>query len=184
MMIRNSIQQSVLSPDTEDVGLMPAPVVLSVRNLTVNYLSRGRNVQAVRDISLEVHRGESIALIGESGSGKTTLALALIRLLARSARFAGGEIRYTRDGTEVDVLQLGREALRRFRWEDCAMVFQAALNALNPVLQVQEQMVDTVQAHRRLRRAAIIARASDLLRLVQLEPARVLPSYPHELSGG
>lgn len=158
--------------------------MLSIRDLYVSYASRGRRVQAVRGVNLDVHRGESVALIGESGSGKTTLALALVRLLPRAARITGGTVHYTRGSTETDVLALSTEALRRYRWEDCAMVFQAALNAFNPVLQIVDQMVDTYQAHRRQRRSAIIERSSELLRMVQLEPSRVLNSYPHELSGG
>src|SRR5256714_1540633 len=159
--------------------------VLSVRDLWVEYRTGRGMVQAVRGVSFDLRKGESLALIGESGSGKTTLALALIRLLTRSAVIRqGGSITYRRDGRETDVLALNREELRRFRWKECAMVFQSALNSLNPVLKVWDQMYDTVRAHDPMGKEAARKRALDLLRLVQLDAARVLNSYPHELSGG
>ncbi|GBD16967.1 Oligopeptide transport ATP-binding protein OppD [bacterium HR26] len=162
----------------------PAPV-LSVRNLEVRYFTRAGTVQAVRDVSFDLHAGESIALIGESGCGKTTLGLALLRLLPKGARIVDGEIRYRRrNGQVIDVLQLDQEEIRRFRWQECAMVFQGALNALNPVLRVWDQMLDTARAHAALSRDEVRERSERLLRMVQLEPERVLNAYPHELSGG
>ena len=96
---------------TPGPGELLAPgVVLSVRDLSVEYATRRGGLQAVRNVSFDLRRGESLALIGESGSGKTTLALALIRLLSRSARVTGGQIFYQRDGSVVDVLGLGTEA--------------------------------------------------------------------------
>jgi peptide/nickel transport system ATP-binding protein len=174
---------------------MPAPAVaepliaypdavLSVRDLWVEYLSQRGMVRAVRGASFDLRRGESLALIGESGSGKTTLALALIRLLTRSARVRQGRILYRRHGKETNVLALSPEELRRFRWKECAMVFQGALNALNPVLKVWDQMYDTVRVHEPMSKEAARKRALDMLRLVQLDAERVLNSYPHELSGG
>src|SRR5205085_5113844 len=159
--------------------------VLSVRDLWVEYRSRRGMVQAVRGVSFDLRKDESLALVGDSGSGKTTLALALIRLLTRSAQVGQGTIIYRRrDGKEIAVLALDDEALRRFRWKECAMVFQGALNALNPVLKVWDQMSDTVRAHDRLGQGATRRRALDLLRLVQLDAERVFNAYPHELSGG
>jgi peptide/nickel transport system ATP-binding protein len=160
-------------------------VVLAVRDLSVEYRTGRGAVQAVRGVSFDLRRGESLALIGESGSGKTTLALALIRLLTGSARVTGGQLLYRqRDGRIVDVLTLGTEALRRFRWQECAMVFQSALNAFNPVLKVWDHVRDTYQAHTGARRADVRQRAGELMRLVQLDPERVLDAYPHQLSGG
>jgi peptide/nickel transport system ATP-binding protein len=108
----------------------------------------------------------------------------LIRLLTRSARVPRGSITYRRNGVETNVLALGPEQLRRFRWKECAMVFQSALNALNPVLKVWDQMYDTARFHEALSKDAVRQRSLDLLRLVQLDAERVLGSYPHELSGG
>jgi peptide/nickel transport system ATP-binding protein len=141
--------------------------------------------RAVRGVSFDLHRNESIALIGESGCGKTTLGAALLRLLPKSGRVVGGQVVYRRrDGKTVDVLAMSQGEVRRFRWDECAMVFQAALNALNPVLRVWDQMLDTVRAHRPMARDEVRARSERLLRMVQLEPERVLYAYPHELSGG
>jgi peptide/nickel transport system ATP-binding protein len=159
-------------------------VVLSVRDLSVEYGTRRGGVKAVRNVTFELRKGESLALIGESGSGKTTLALSLIRLLGRSARVTGGEILYQRDGRVIDVLGLSPEELRRFRWQECAMVFQSALNALNPVLKVRDHIYDTQRAHPGAVKVDIVERAAELMRLVQLDPNRVLNAYPHQLSGG
>ena len=157
---------------------------LSVRDLWVEYRVRRGTVKAVRGVSFDLRKGETLSLTGESGSGKTTLGLALIRLLAKTARIRGGRIIYRRDGEEYDVLALKPSELRHFRWKECAMVFQSALNALNPVLRIWDQMRDTVKAHDRLSSEEVRRRALDLLGYVQLEPERVLNAYPHELSGG
>src|SRR5579859_5954693 len=156
--------------------------ILSVRDLWVEYRTGRGRVQAVRGANFDLHRSESLALIGESGSGKTTLGLALVRLLPQSAQITRGQITYQVKGQSLDVLRLDESGLRRFRWEGCAMVFQGAQNALNPVLTVGDQFADTFRAHRRESGRAIEARARDLLRLVQLDPERVLRAYPHELS--
>lgn len=159
--------------------------ILSVNDLRIEYHTRAGRVLAVDGASFDIHAGESIALIGESGSGKTTLGLGLLRLLPKSGRTPTGQIIYRRrDGQLVDVLQLSRDGVRRFRWQECAMVFQAAQNALNPVARVWDQMLDTVRAHRSARRDEVRERSERLLRMVQLEPARVLHAFPHELSGG
>jgi len=157
---------------------------LSVRDLWVEYLGERGMVKAVRDVSFDLRPEESLALIGESGCGKTTLGLALIRLLVKTARIPRGEIIYRRDGVVTKVRSLSEREMRHFRWRECAMVFQSALNAFNPVLRVWDQMYDTVRAHQRVSRAEVRERAMDLLRYVQLDPKRVIDAYPHELSGG
>ena len=159
--------------------------ILSVRDLAVEYRTAAGPVRAVRGVSFDVHPGQSLALIGESGCGKTTLGLALLRLLPALASTPSGEVLYRRrDGEVVDLLTLGREELRRFRWSEAAMVFQGSMNSLNPLLPVRDQMRDTVLAHRRMPAAEIRRLTEDVLRKVRLDPARVLAAYPHELSGG
>jgi peptide/nickel transport system ATP-binding protein len=159
-------------------------VVLKVEDLWLEYRARRGVVKAVRGVSFQVNKGEVLALIGESGCGKTTLGLGLVRLLPRTARVAQGRVHYFRMGQDYDVLALAPNDLRQFRWKECAMVFQSALNALNPVLRVSEQFADTARAHGTFGISEAQKRAHELLRLVQLDPDRILRSYPHELSGG
>lgn len=166
-------------------------IVLSVEDLEVSYLARRGKVQAVRGVTFNLREGETIALIGESGSGKTTLGNALVRMLPGAARVTNGQVLFYReDGTEVDVTALDDEQLRRFRWEDSALVVQSAINALNPVLRVREHFKDTWKAHIRASgngRSSgreLNERALQALRYVQLDGPRVMRSFPHELSGG
>jgi peptide/nickel transport system ATP-binding protein len=165
-------------------GKSGAQPPLTLENVHISYHSRKGAVQAVRGVTVDLYAGESLALIGESGSGKTTLGLAIVQLLASTAQVSPGKIIYRRDGQEVDVLGLKGDELRSFRWRDCAMVFQSALNAFNPVLRIWDQVWDTARAHRWSDRGAVRERFIDLLRFVQLDPKRVIDAYPHELSGG
>ncbi len=169
--------------------------VLSVRDLSIVYQARRGQVQAVRNISFDVERGEAVALIGESGSGKTTVGLGLMHLLPATAKVISGSAVYRSrssgsgaDGDEVEVLGLRGNELRQFRWHKCAMVFQSALNALNPVLRISEHFADTAKAHGYLsgfRQAdSLKERSLQLLSMVRLDPERVWRSFPHELSGG
>jgi peptide/nickel transport system ATP-binding protein len=159
-------------------------VVLAVRQLTAGYVTRRGVVHAVRDVSFELKKGQSLALIGESGSGKTTLGLALNQLLTSPARVTAGEVWYQRDGKLLNVLALNKEQLRRYHWQECAVVFQGAQNSFNPVLRIADQFADTARAHGQQDRRKIELRSLELLRLVQLDPERVLHAFPHELSGG
>src|SRR5918993_5588479 len=171
------------SPDGN--GRLPDDVVLSIEDLWVEYQTPAGQMQAVRGATLEIRSGEAVALIGESGSGKTTLGLALLRLLARTARVSRGRARFrATDGRTLDLFALGQGELRAFRWQECAMVFQAALNSLNPVLKVGDHFVETARAHGKKDDRQTSERALELLRMVQLDGERVFDSYPHELSGG
>jgi peptide/nickel transport system ATP-binding protein len=158
--------------------------ILSVRDLSIDYGTRRGPVHAVRDVSFDIQKGETVAIIGESGSGKTTLAISLIRLSPRSAKITKGQILYTNAKETVDIRAMPEDELRMFRWSECAMVFQAALNSFNPVINIWEQFGDTAKAHGMKDARAIHARAEELLDLVRLDPKRVLRAYPHELSGG
>ncbi|HEX4705054.1 MAG TPA: ABC transporter ATP-binding protein [Pseudonocardiaceae bacterium] len=159
-------------------------VVLSARGVSVEY-GGAQPVRAVRDVTLDLRRGEILGIAGESGCGKSTLAFALARLLRPPAELTGGTITFTEpDGTDVDLAGLDTDALRRFRWNRMSMVFQSAMNALNPVTTISRQIDDILLAHRpgmtkRERRS----RAAELLDMVGIDPAR-LRGFPHELSGG
>jgi peptide/nickel transport system ATP-binding protein len=159
-------------------------IVLQVENLSIIYHSPRGEVQATTNVSLQLHKGESIALIGESGSGKTTFSLSLIRMLPNAARITQGRILYTRDGITRNVLELSEKDVRRFRWSECAMVFQGAQNAFNPVLRIRQQFADTAAAHGYTDKDWIKQRTLELFKLVRLDPERVYEAYPHELSGG
>ncbi len=158
--------------------------VLRVDALSIIYRSGRGAVKATNDVSFTLKKGEAMALIGESGSGKTTISLALIRKLPKNAVITSGEILYRRDDSVQDVLKLSNRQLREFRWNECAMVFQGAQNAFNPVLKIRKQFEDTAHAHGWTDKAAVRQRALKLLELVRLDPERVYDSYPHELSGG
>ena len=150
----------------------------------VTYLAERGKVQAVRGVSFTLREGETLAFIGESGCGKTTLGLSLIRLLPATAAVEKGKILYRRGVEVVDVLDLNDAELRKFRWRDCAMIFQGAQNAFNPVLSIWSQVLDTARAHGISNKKEIRKRMEELFSLVQLEPERVLKAYPHQLSGG
>ncbi len=159
-------------------------VVLSVKDFSVTYRAERGTVQAVTKASFDLHAGETLALIGESGCGKSTLTLGLIRLLPKSGQISSGQVIYTgRDGQKIDVLALNKEQMRHFLWAECSMVFQGALNSLNPVIRISSMIYDTAYAHG-MRQSEARERAMSLFEKVRLDPKRVFDAYPHELSGG
>jgi peptide/nickel transport system ATP-binding protein len=160
--------------------------VLDIRGLCVDYGYGDSATHAVIDADLRLHRGEVVGLAGESGSGKSTLAYGATRLLRQPGVVTGGSVLYTPDGGRgaIDILDASPAELRALRWSDVALVFQAAMNSLNPVLSVQAQLTDTLAAHRPdMSKRDRVARAAELLELVGISADR-LKSFPHELSGG
>jgi peptide/nickel transport system ATP-binding protein len=160
-------------------------VVLRATGLSVDY-EGARATHAVRDVSLELRRGEVLGLAGESGCGKSTLAFALARLLRPPARVSAGRLEFFARGADepVDVMALGPAELRQFRWSKVAMVFQSAMNALNPVISLRKQFDDIFITHRPdMTRAQRLQRSRELLDMVGIDPGRV-DSFAHELSGG
>ncbi|AQY01055.1 peptide/nickel transport system ATP-binding protein [Microbacterium foliorum] len=164
---------------------MSAPdAVLTARNVSIEY-EVDPPVKAVRNVSLTLNRGEILGLAGESGCGKTTLAYGMNRLLKAPALMTSGEIVFhDRDGHDIDIVALDGDGLRAFRWDKISMVFQGAMNSLNPVISVKAQIFDIFDTHRPgMSKKDKQARAEELLTLVGVDPSR-LTSFPHELSGG
>jgi peptide/nickel transport system ATP-binding protein len=153
--------------------------LVELRGLSVEYGVGDRLVRAVDNVDLSIAPGEILGLAGESGSGKSTVANAVMQILRPPARIAGGQILF--EG--ADMTLRSREELRKFRWRNVSMVFQSAMNSLNPVMRVGDQFVDMMRAHERVSKRESLRRAGELLDLVGIDARRVR-AYPHELSGG
>ena len=186
---RGEIGESTLVTTLETVRAADSPVlqepVLTVEGLNIVY-EVGGGVHAVKDASFTLRRGEILGLAGESGCGKTTLAYGLNQLHRPPARIVSGSVTFHDrvESRDVDVLGLEGEQLRAFRWAKVAMVFQGAMNSLNPVLSVRTQLGDVLTTHRpQMDRAERRRRSEELLELVGVERRRI-EAYPHELSGG
>lgn len=145
----------------------------------MEYLTPRGPVGAVDGVSFAIAPGEVFGLAGESGCGKSTIAHSILRVLRPPAVITGGEIRFQ----GRDVLDMDGDHLEAFRWKDVSMVFQSALNSLNPVMRVKDQIADVIVRHEKISKQAAYDRAAELLRTVGIERSR-LDSYPHELSGG
>lgn len=161
-----------------------APAVLDIEHMTIDY-DVEPPVHAVKDVSLTLHRGEILGLAGESGCGKSTLAYGSIQLLKDPARLVSGSaIFHSREGYDIDLTALKGDDLRAVRWDKVAMVFQGAMNSLNPVLKIKTQLGDVLKTHRPdMSKHDRLERCGDLLESVGVERNR-LDAYPHELSGG
>ena len=163
----------------EEHAIEQGEPLLEIRNLTVEYVTARGPIRAVDDVTLDLKKGEVLGLCGESGCGKSTLAYAITRLLKPPAQIAGGQILFTGH----DVTAMDEDELRKFRWNRISIVFQSAMNALNPVISIGAQIADTLMAHTDMSKAEALERGAELLRTVGIERSR-LKSYPHELSGG
>ncbi|GII98419.1 peptide/nickel transport system ATP-binding protein [Sediminihabitans luteus] len=160
------------------------PPVLEIRGLEVSYGYSDSAVRALRGVDLTLHQGEVLGLAGESGCGKSTLVYAATRLLPPPGIITGGEVILHGDEGPVDVLRMSDAELRATRWQDTAIVFQGAMNSLNPVHRIGRQITDAIKAHRPgWSRARRDERARELLEMVGIAAGRIT-AYPHELSGG
>ena len=156
--------------------------ILEVRDLRTVFRSEAGTAQAVDGISLQVGRGETLALVGESGCGKSMTGLSLLRIVPKPyGHIVGGEIRL--DGR--DLLKLSEAAMRQVRGNEVAMIFQEPMTSLNPVLTIGDQIVEAIHTHRDVGKAEARRRAVELLDQVGIPDAgRRLDDYPHRLSGG
>lgn len=154
--------------------------VLELDDVSVGYDTPGGSVQAVNHVSMKVYSNTIVGLVGESGSGKSTLANAIMHLLKGNARLTSGTVKVMGQ----DVYKMNDKELRKFRWNRMSMVFQSAMNALNPVLNVETQMIDTLRSHRKgMSRSEARRRSRELLDVVSID-SKYLKAFPHELSGG
>lgn len=157
-----------------------AQPLLAVEDLTMNYSTRKGDVSAVDEVSFSLAEGESIGLVGESGCGKTSVALSLLRLLPDNGFFKGGNVWLG----DLDILSLSNPDMNKVRWNRISMVFQAAMNALNPVYRVGDQIIEALNVH-----WGVVTkdqgreRVTQLFEMVGLDPP-LMDRYPHEYSGG
>jgi len=171
--------QLTWSVDERELAEAPAPL-LSVRRLSTDFILSDKTVaHALEDVSFDVHVGETLALVGESGCGKTTTMMSLMRLLPSNGRIAFGQVIF--DG--VNLLSLSEQQMRKYRWKEMAMVFQSAMNALNPVRTVGDQIAEAILQHGLMDRDAANRRVEELLDLVGIAKSRK-NQYPHQYSGG
>lgn len=154
--------------------------LLEVRDLKTYYFTLRGPVKAVDGVSFEVEKGETVGLAGESGCGKTTTALSIIKLIPPPGKIIGGQIIF--EGK--DLVNMKDSDIRRIRWKGIAMIFQGAMNALNPVFRVGDQIAEAILAHERdVSKKEAWERAEKLLEMVGIDPSRA-QDYPHEFSGG
>ena len=156
-------------------------VALCVKDLNVHYATPEGNVIAVNNVNFKIFRGEILGLVGESGCGKTTTAMAILRMVQPPGRISKGTITI---GEHVDILSLDGRALRMARWKEIALIPQGAMNSLNPVMRIRDQIKDVIDAHEKKKSSSEQdLRVQELFHMVGL-PSRVGSLYPHELSGG
>ena len=160
-------------------GADPDAPLLVVDSLRTYFTLGDQQLRAVDGVSFTLNDGEALGIAGESGCGKTTTALSLVRLLPDNAQVTGGQIKLF----GVDIAQKSGAGLRRYRWREISIVFQGAMNALNPVRRINEQIAEPAELRLGLSRSAAMQRAGELLELVGI-PRKRGRAYPHELSGG
>jgi peptide/nickel transport system ATP-binding protein len=175
-------RQSLAPPERFDLGAHGRELILDARNIGVDFKVEGGVVNAVRDVSFQLHKGETIALVGESGSGKSVTARTIMRLLTKRATIKP-EARVMLG--DRNIVGLSEAEMRKLRGNDLTMIFQEPMSSLNPVYTIGQQLCEILHLHNRMSRAEAMARAEVLLEEVQIpEPAARLRQYPHQMSGG
>ena len=155
--------------------------ILEIKNLSLSFIQKNQEIQAVRNVSLQLPYGQTMAIVGESGCGKSTLAKAIMKLLPAHAIYKTGEIIVS----NRDIIPLQEKQMQSIRGEVTSIVFQNHATSLNPTMKIKKQIIEALQAHRSLSKKECEEEALHLLTLVQLrDPKKCLHQYPHELSGG
>lgn len=158
--------------------------LIEVKNLEIEFFLKNGNLRACDNVSFTIYENEVVGIIGESGSGKSTLASGILNLVNSPGKIVGGEVYYYENGKKIDLLGLSTNEFNNYRWKEISTVFQAAQNALNPVLKIKEHFIETALAHDSDKSIdEIIKKAQEVLRYVRLD-TNVLEYYPHQLSGG
>ncbi len=153
--------------------------LLEVKNLKTYFNISSGQIKAVDDVSFDLDYGESLGLVGESGCGKTTSALSIVQLLPKEGKIYGGEILL--EG--VNLAALSDCEMQKYRWNDISLVFQGAMNALNPVMRIGQQIAEAIILHQKVSMEEALIKAGDILELVEMPRDRLM-NYPHEFSGG
>lgn len=177
----------LLRPAASGGPSLPPQRVLTVRDLSISFPQPDGAVAAVRNLSFDLDRGETLAIVGESGSGKSVTSLGLMRLVEQGGgRIVGGVMTLRRrDGALLDLAQASQSTLRTVRGADMAMIFQEPMTSLNPVFPVGEQIAESLRLHQGMDRRSARQEALRMLDLVRIPEAKeVLGRYPHQLSGG
>jgi len=155
--------------------------VVRIKNLGIAYETRQGDIHAVRDVTFDIHRGETVGIVGESGCGKSTLAYGLVNYLGRNGRIAKGAIEFQGES----LVGRSEEELRLLRGDRIAMVYQDPMTSLNPVLRVGEQMAEVLTVHQGTNEKEALNYCEEMLAMVNMpDPANVLQRYPHQISGG
>ncbi len=159
----------------------PQTPILDVRNLVIAYETRKGDVNAVRDVSFQINRAETVGIVGESGCGKSTVAFGIVNFLGRNGRIVDGQIMFQGQ----DLVGRSPEELRRIRGDRIAMVYQDPMQALNPSMRIGDQMSEVLIVHRQMKKAAAEAKCVQMLDQVKMpDPASVMQRFPHQISGG
>jgi len=153
--------------------------ILEINKLNVDFLSEESSITAVKDFSMHINENEIFGLVGESGSGKSTVIKSILRILPAPGVITKGEIKFKNQ----DILELGESELSSLRWSHISVVKQKALNSLNPLLKIKNQIIDTIRAHEQINTKDAMERCNNLMDLVEID-RDYLNRYPHELSGG
>ncbi len=158
--------------------------VLAVKDLKMYYRTKRGYVHAVDGISFDVDQGESLGIVGESGCGKTSISMTILRLLPENAEFRGGQVFFYDSKDPADLVTLSETAMQRYRWKGISMVFQSAMNSLNPVYRVGDQIVEAINRHYpEITNSDARRKVEELFDLVGLDTKRI-NQYPHQYSGG
>jgi peptide/nickel transport system ATP-binding protein len=179
---QNMTSENLAPSERHDLGSHGRELILDARNVGVDFKVEGGVVNAVRDVSFQLHKGETIALVGESGSGKSVTARTLMKLLTKRATILP-QTRITLSGKNI--VAMNDRDMRKLRGNDIAMIFQEPMSSLNPVYTIGQQICEIIHLHNRVSRQEAMVRAEKLLEEVQIpDPKARLNQYPHQLSGG